>query len=33
MSEIVCLYSSFEGDIGDNLEGKKTVSGIKDGNR
>ena len=31
MSEPVCSYSTFEGDIADKLEGEKTVSGIKYG--
>ena len=29
VSELVCSYSTFEGDIADKLEGEKTVSGIK----
>ena len=33
MSELVCSDISFEGDIVDKLEGKKTVSGIMDGKR
>ena len=33
MSELVYSYSSFEGDIDDNMEGKNTVSEIKDGNK
>ena len=32
MSELVCSCSSFEGDIDDKLEGKNTVSRIKDFN-
>ena len=33
MSELVFSHSSFEGDINDNLEGERNVSGIKDGKR
>ena len=31
--ELVCLYRSFEGDIDNNFDVEKTVSGIKDGHR
>ena len=30
MLELVCSYSFFEGDIDNELEGYKNVSGIKD---
>ena len=33
VSELVCSYSSFKGDIDDKLEGGNNVSGIKDGKR
>ena len=33
MSELLCFYNSFEGDIDDKSEGKNTVSGIKEGKR
>ena len=33
VSELLCLYNYFEGEIDDNLEGKNIVSGIKEGER
>ena len=32
-SDLMYLYSSFEGSVDDNIEGKKTVFGIKYGMR